>query len=119
LPSVPFFNGKKPIAFPSSYNSPIGFFMIGNFGVDSGEGRVADGIGLLDIGRDILAGFCEVGVQRLGELEGFVVGGYCEVEGFGTVGVGFEGANAVGDNGIGEEVLVLVSLGMSSGWHKL
>jgi hypothetical protein len=55
--------------------------------------ELIDGIGLLDIVRDILVGFCEVGVQRLGELEGFVIGRYCEVEGFGTVGVGFEGAS--------------------------
>ena len=44
-------------------------------------------------------------MEGLGKLEGFVVGGCCEVEGFGTVGVGFESADAVGDDRVGEEVL--------------
>lgn len=49
-------------------------------------------------------------MDGLGELAGFGVGGAGEGEGFSAYGIGFEGADAVGDDGVGEEVLRRVSM---------
>lgn len=60
------------------------------------EGGVADGVGFGDVGRDVLVWAGEVGQEGLAEL---LVAGVGDFEGFGAVGVGFEGRDGVADEG--------------------
>jgi hypothetical protein len=69
------------------------------FGVDCGEGRVAEGIGLFDVWGDVFVGLGEVGEEGFAEL---LVAGGGEVEGLGAVGIRFEGCDRVVDDGVGE-----------------
>lgn len=54
-----------------------------------------------------MVGGLQVGEEGLGDHFGE---GLCEGEGFGAVGVLFEGCDGVGDYGVGEEMLVGVSV---------
>lgn len=60
----------------------------GELGLERRERGVADGVGLGNVRRDVLVGLGEVWEDRAGETRGEGGG---DVEGFGTVGVGFEG----------------------------
>jgi len=60
----------------------------GELGLQRRERGVTDGVGFGDVRRDVLVGLREVREDRAGETRGERGG---EVEGFGTVGVGFEG----------------------------
>jgi hypothetical protein len=74
----------------------------GEVRLEGGQRGVAQGVGALDVRRHVLVGPGEVGEQRLAQA---LVAGGGEVEGFRAVGVGLEGADGVGDDGEGDEML--------------
>ena len=74
----------------------------GELGVDGGEGGIPERVGLGNVWGDELVWFGEVGKEGLAEL---LVRGVGQVEGSGTVCVGFEGCDAIGDDGVGVEML--------------
>lgn len=73
----------------------------GEVAVDSLEGFLAELVGLVDVGLGILVGSLEVGLHGLAEAG---VGAVYDINGLLAVGVGFEGVDAAGDDGVGGDV---------------
>lgn len=102
LSLAPLLQGVEDDALPLIVQLPGRLLHDGKLGVEGGEGGVAEGIDLLDVGRYVFVWFGEVGEERLPQL---LVTGRGEIEGLGAVRVGFEGGDAIADDGVGDQVL--------------
>ena len=78
------------------------FFDDGEGVVHFGESVGAEGVGFGDVGSYVSVGTLGVGDEGCNEL---LVAGVGEVEGFLAIGIGLEGRDGVGDDGIGGEML--------------
>ena len=73
----------------------------GEVAVDSLEGLLAQLVCLVDVGLSVLVGSLEVALDRLAEAG---VGAVHDINGLLAVGVGLEGVDATGDDGVGGDV---------------
>ncbi len=84
LALIPDLQGEEDDGLPIIDEFLCGLLDDGEFGVECGEGAVAEAVRLLDVGRDVGVWLFEVWEEGFREL--FVALG-CEIDGFGTVGV--------------------------------
>ena len=73
----------------------------GEVAVDSLEGSLAELVSLDGVGLGVLVGRLEVALHRLSETG---VGAVHDIDGLLAVGVGLEGVDATGDDGVGGDV---------------